>query len=307
MKEPLRSLILTVATGLVVMLGTASADTVTVTAEHAEIVSEPTAKGRVLASVARGTVLEVLGQEGAWIRVATPGTGYGGYIRAVLTQPAAGAAPTAPAPAPRPAPVAAPPQRPSASGAAPANQPRASAPVQSGERHPQEREGFWVGLGVGYGSDKSCANEVGCSGRTGSVTGFLKLGGTFNRQILLGVESNAWVKSEQGATVTLGNVSGTVTLYPRPSSGFFLKGGLGLSYARLAQSFGGDSLEASHTGWGFLAGVGYDLRVAKNVSLTPCFNYIYGYTGDIHFPMEGAHLSATNHDVLDFAVGVTFH
>lgn len=54
------------------------------------------------------------------------------------------------------------------------------------------REGFWIGFGAGYGSASVSASCDGCSGdREGSFTGFLKLGGTLNPQVLLGVESNA--------------------------------------------------------------------------------------------------------------------
>jgi len=55
--------------------------------------------------------------------------------------------------------------------------------------HPQERKGFWIGFGGGYGSaDIHCD---GCDGdRQGSFTGSFKLGGTLSDKVLLGVESN---------------------------------------------------------------------------------------------------------------------
>ncbi|HKZ32150.1 MAG TPA: hypothetical protein VJ648_07310, partial [Vicinamibacteria bacterium] len=98
--------------------------------------------------------------------------------------------------------------------------------------HPQERQGFWIGFGGGYGSAYGEADCQDCDGgdREGSFTGFLKLGGTLNDRVLLGVEGNAWVKEQDGLTLTLGSFTGTVTFYPQASSGFFLKGGVGLSY-----------------------------------------------------------------------------
>ena len=58
--------------------------------------------------------------------------------------------------------------------------------------HPQDRQGFWIGFGGGYGSAEASADCEGCSGdREGSFTGFIKLGGTLNDRVLLGVEGNA--------------------------------------------------------------------------------------------------------------------
>jgi hypothetical protein len=54
--------------------------------------------------------------------------------------------------------------------------------------------------------------------------------------VLLGVESNVWVKDESGATLTLGSVTGTITVYPSATAGFFLKGGFGASSSTLRRS-----------------------------------------------------------------------
>ena len=69
-------------------------------------------------------------------------------------------------------------------------------------QHPQIRKGFWIGFGLGYGSyGISCS---GCSGlgREGSYTGYLKMGGTLNKHLLLGGERLVWSKSEGGSTIT---------------------------------------------------------------------------------------------------------
>ena len=73
---------------------------------------------------------------------------------------------------------------------------------------------------------------------------------------------------------------------------------MGLSYL----SFDDGSGNLSKTGWGFTAGLGYDLRVGRNVSISPCFNYIYGNVGD--FP-DGT--SGNHGDLFQVALGVTFH
>ncbi len=90
------------------------------------------------------------------------------------------------------------------------------------------------------------------------------------------------------ATLTLGSVTGTVTFYPQASGGFFLKGGVGLSYVDTEVSEGSFTASLSKTGWGVLAGIGYDLRVGRNFSLTPCVNFFYGQPGDVRLRRRGA-------------------
>ena len=73
-------------------------------------------------------------------------------------------------------------------------------------QHPQTREGFWIGFGFGYGTAGLTCDDCGSTTREGSASGYVKLGGTLNKSVLLGGEVDAWTKSESGATVTLGNV-----------------------------------------------------------------------------------------------------
>jgi hypothetical protein len=171
--------------------------------------------------------------------------------------------------------------------------------------HPQERQGFWIGLGGGYGSADASCDECEGGDREGSFTGFVKLGGTLNERVLLGVETNGWIKEESGATLILGSLTGTVTFYPQASSGFFLKGGVGLSYVDTELSEDSVTVSLSKTGWGVLAGLGYDVRVGRNVSITPCVNFYYGQPGDLSF--EGGTLGGWKQNVIEFAVGITFH
>ena len=153
------------------------------------------------------------------------------------------------------------------------------------------RAGFWGGFGMGWGS-----MGVGCGGcdgadRTGSYSGYLKLGGTLSPHVLLGAEFNGWSKSENGVTVDLGNASAAAYWYPDVQSGLFVKGGAG--YSRLSAHNGGAS--ASENGFGLLAGIGYDFRMARNTSITPVFNYFRG-------GFDGG-----SADVFQLGVGVTLH
>jgi hypothetical protein len=173
--------------------------------------------------------------------------------------------------------------------------------------HPQERKGFWIGFGGGYGSASASADCEGCGGdRESGFSGFLKLGGTLSPNVLLGTETNFWVKDESGTTVTLGFLTGTITVYPQATGGFFLKGGFGASFVDTSTQIGSLDVSASKTGWGVLAGIGYDIRIARNISLTPCINYTYGKPGNIVFEGEDA-LPGWKQDVVSFELGITFH
>jgi hypothetical protein len=172
--------------------------------------------------------------------------------------------------------------------------------------HPQERTGFWIGFGVGYGSAGVNCDDCDLDERESSFTGFFKLGGTLNERVLLGMESNGWFKEEDGGTLILGSVTGTVTFYPSATGGFFLKGGVGLSYIDTEFREGSFSVGLDKTGWGVLAGIGYDVRVGRNFSLTPTVNYYYGKPGDIAFEGEAV-FGGWSQNVVSFELGLTFH
>ena len=165
----------------------------------------------------------------------------------------------------------------------------ATAPAAA--QNPQIREGFWGGFGLGWGSMGLHCD--GCDGldRTGSYTGYGKLGGTLRPNLLLGAETNGWSKSEEGGTVALANVSAAVYWYPAVHAGLFLKGGLG--YSELSADEGNG--RSSEGGWGVLLGLGYDMRVGRMTSITPVLNYFRG-------SFDGG-----SADVLQVGVGVTFH
>jgi hypothetical protein len=99
------------------------------------------------------------------------------------------------------------------------------------------------------------------------------------------------------------------------TSGFFLKGGVGLSHVDTAFREGSLSATAS-TGWGVLAGIGYDLRLGRNISITPSVNFYYGKPyRDRSFELEAfgpletiiVKIEGGKHNVVDLGIGITFH
>ncbi len=171
-------------------------------------------------------------------------------------------------------------------------------------QYPQRREGFWIGFGLGYGSANISCDNCDSGSRTGGVTAFLKLGGTPSRNVLIGGAVNGWSHSRGGATETMGNITGSLYYYPVATSGLFLSGGLGFSNYHVDTS-----PSTNGTGWGFTGGVGYDVRVGRNVSLTPVVNFVYGALADFDVATSGGLTTATGwrQNVIDLGLGVTFH
>lgn len=157
--------------------------------------------------------------------------------------------------------------------------------------HPQTRQGFWIGLGVGWGS-LGC---TGCNTRESSGAATLKLGGTLNQQVLLGVESSAWTKNYDAGRLTHATVAFVGQFYPTPESGFFLQGGVGVSELRVEASGFGLNFAATDRGFGATAGLGYDARLGSNFSLTPYGLYTWG------------NFDGGNADHFQLGLGVTWH
>jgi hypothetical protein len=169
-------------------------------------------------------------------------------------------------------------------------------------QYPQRRDGFWIGFGLGYGSANVACDNCRAGPRTEGLTGFLKLGGAPSQQRLIGGAITGWSHSSGGATETMANLTGSLYVYPRARSGFFFTGGLGLSgyHVNTVPAWDG-------TGWGLTLGAGYDIRVGRDVSLTPVVNYLYGAVGDVTVLGTGVVGSRWRQDVIDVGLGVTFH
>jgi len=153
------------------------------------------------------------------------------------------------------------------------------------------RDGFFIGFGIGGGTFGCCE----CGTRESGVAGHLKLGGTLSPQLLLGAESSAWTKEEGGARLTHANLSALLQFYPAVTSGFFVRGGIGISTLEASASQGGLSVSARETGLGLSAGLGYDIRVGQNFSISPYGTFDWGN-------FDGG---SANH--FQLGLGVTWH
>jgi hypothetical protein len=169
----------------------------------------------------------------------------------------------------------------------------------------QERGHFAVGFGGGYGTGQLTCDDCD-SGRESGGAGYFWLAGALNDQNLLGVEVDLWTKTSFGATLNVVNVSGTYTLYPSPTSDFYVKLGMGVSSFDVVEIvFQGQSFDIDFgSGFGAVFGAGYDVRVSNRVSVTPAVNVWLGFFGDIE--ILGLTLAErTNGNVIAFTVGLT--
>src|SRR5207245_10545226 len=158
-------------------------------------------------------------------------------------------------------------------------------------------------FGMWYGSANVTFYNISSDAPTGGVMASLKLLDSPSRNVLIGGAINGWSHASGGATETMANVTGSVYFYPVAASGLFLTGGLGLSDYHVDTS-----PAVSGTGWGFTAGVGYDIRVGRNVSLTPVADFVYGGVGDLSVSGGGGTFATGwKQNVVDFGLGVTFH
>lgn len=173
--------------------------------------------------------------------------------------------------------------------------------------HPQERKGFWIALGFGYGwADASCSLCDGANG-DGASTGVLRLGWALNQKVLLGGEFDFWWKDRDVDTLFLYDPVFTVTFYPGETAGLFVRGGIGGAGADTGARIGNTTITTElGSGLGLLAGAGYDIRVGRKISITPALTYWTGRSMDLRF--EDTTLTETwHHHVVDITVAVTFH
>jgi hypothetical protein len=173
--------------------------------------------------------------------------------------------------------------------------------------HPQERKGFWIALGFGYGwANASCSLCEGADG-DGASTGLLRMGWALNQKVLLGGEFDFWWKDRDVDTLFLYDPVLTVTFYPRETSGLFVRGGIGGAGADTGARIGNTTVTTElGSGLGLLAGAGYDIRVGRKISITPALTYWTGRSMDLRF--EGTTATEKwHHGVVDITVAVTFH
>lgn len=139
--------------------------------------------------------------------------------------------------------------------------------VSTAGSHPQNHDGWHIGFGFGGGSAAVSVDGEGSSTREGGGAGNFRIGVPINEKVSIGLESNAWVKSENNVTISFNAATAAVSFFP--SEGLVLRGGLGLGRTTLSASSGGTTATVSESGFGANAGIGYEFRLARTFALGP--------------------------------------
>lgn len=168
------------------------------------------------------------------------------------------------------------------------------------DRH--EHKGFWIGFGFGGGVNLSQGldneNLVGGGG-------YFRLGGTPSQRVLVGGEGVGWGAAQSDEVVSRGNGMFIIMFFPSENGGFFLKGGVGGASVSRVVTEGFSTRVEAQGGLGTTAGLGFDIRLGRNIYLTPNADWVFQVFdgGNIAFLDN---VPNTN-SLLLFTLGLTWH
>lgn len=127
--------------------------------------------------------------------------------------------------------------------------------------------GLVVGVGAGWGSFER-SNCPDCP-RAGGLSGLFELGAPLSERVRIGLVTTAWMKREDPSTTrAAGNACGAVTLFLRPSGGLYARFGVGLATHVIDGEL--------ESGFGLLAGSGYEFRPTRSLAAGPYLNWYHG-------------------------------
>ena len=172
----------------------------------------------------------------------------------------------------------------------------AAAGPAAAETDAQKRAGWFVGFGVGGGTAGVSDNGSSLERQTAGAGSF-RVGYDFDPDLGVGLESNAWSKSENSVTNTFSVSAATLSYHPPAANGLVLRGGIGVGTASATVTHSTTTVSISQSGFGFTVGGQYDFRVRRTFSLGPQIdfgwlsldnnvtaNYVnFGITFDWHF------------------------
>ena len=172
----------------------------------------------------------------------------------------------------------------------------------------QERKGFWFEFETGRGAFDVSAGGLNSS-REWTQAYAIGLGWALRPNLLAGLHvrgSELDVTGDLDAQVDVYNVMGGLTYYPRPASGFFVRGAGGGSFIDLTLNAQGTTLNATvGKGLGLSGGIGYDIYLGHSLSVTPGVTVWYGQAGDIQFIGQTL-FTDWKHNGIDLTIGISF-
>lgn len=165
------------------------------------------------------------------------------------------------------------------------------------EVHESGRRGFWGAVGVGAGGESfDLRDGSGYTGENYQPTVSVRLGGTLSRSFRLGGEILGWINDRRNRTESLTSVLFITQFYPAPTTGLYLKGGLGLG--RNEVDFH-DGFGVGDTGFAGLLGAGWEVRVGRRLYLNPAVDLV----GQLYTARGGERYRER---ILNFGIGLLF-
>ena len=181
--------------------------------------------------------------------------------------------------------------------------------------HPNIRQGFWLGFGLGDGFAALNCGTCG-SDRYGGLSGYLRLGTTWARNVLVGVEANGWLRSEAGSLYgdtsqvgqreeeSISYGSFVVLWYPIRTGALYVKFGLG--GMRYHADDGTDVLSAIAPCASL--GIGYELRMGRAFSIVPYLNSLSSSNVVMHFNgVPNSNRDDITITLIQLGLGATWH
>jgi hypothetical protein len=137
----------------------------------------------------------------------------------------------------------------------------------------QTRSGFWGLLGIGMGAQAfSVDGDAGYGSVLYQPTATLRLGGTVNPHLRVGVEGQVWVDAAGDQVESMASALLIGQWYPFSSAGLFVKGGAGIGRSGLDTA---DGFSTADIGFATSLGVGAELRMGKYMFLVPEIDWVF--------------------------------
>jgi hypothetical protein len=182
--------------------------------------------------------------------------------------------------------------------------------------------GFWIGLGLGYGTTSAVCLSCGENGQQGASTGSVQLGFRIGKDILIGVRASMAVdgwglyNNTREDKIYRNHLMVVGSYYFHAHQGFWGELGVGLSsysaYNRYQPP--GDSVAYASPaslvhaeGPGFLIALGYDFPISAELSLGPTLEYTHGQLGSFTLSETQTLSEKSSLNILGLSLVMTFH
>jgi hypothetical protein len=171
------------------------------------------------------------------------------------------------------------------------------------------RRGFWFGGGLGAGAGSMRCGICEHEPEQGS-SGYIRVGTTVNRKLLIGIDGSAWQRSADAGRRRLVSITGGAWWYPNPRHGYYMRFGAGVSRWRASE----EAQAVVSQAMALVVGAGYEVRLNPVLSIVPYLNAMGTSKGtlwleerdDVSF--ERRKLPTGGHALLfQVGVGITRH